>query len=796
MDTENYFEQEERLIWSNNNEKVEEQLESCLELQFNFGQELAELRAELEITKQKEDRLLEEVQREIDTAIGPGGAEKFLKSFDQSIARVCSLNECMKSDAKQLNSSLHTVSTLADNISKKVAVLDQAKGRVVECLQLVNDLRDLRTCAEGVQKAMVEKDYDEAAQNIHRFLTLDSAVFRVGDVGAKEPGQSLKHSYEILRTAQTELKTIIEQKFDESLSAADEKSIQRYFKLFPMINDHSTGLRKFGSYLNKKIGQSGDEFYKLMQAGGTDDKRINVLYADTLTLLLEHIARLIETYQPIIDNFYGPDKLLDLIEIIEVEADKQSIRIISAFLMKRQLDEKIRVVDGYMRTAGKCADKIEPRDLDVLLAEITIMHTRTELYWRFLKRRLGEAHRPLSESGEDGPPLSPKAVADSVFMDELSEEELKAAAEKQKLLKKERNKKLDALLNRSELSMKMQEILGKYVLLEQYYMTESVKKGIEMEDVEEGALTTSLLDDVFFIVRKSIRRSITSSSVDCVCAMLNNGCTLLETDFFVHINKIIKHGKSVAEAGPESQRTAFLLALNNMAEAVKFLSTLKQGLKDEFERHLGAVSKNEKHKLDNSVAQLDDLGKKFSQSASIGIGKLVDSAFKPKLKSNADAYLNFNHEISDDEFAEFEVNDPFMANFIAQSDKLIAPFEKVLTEENYNELLGAIMAETGRRLEAVILQLYFNRNGALQLDRETRSLTEYFTNIAGWSIRSKAARLAQIVGLLNLDTLDEAVAYFHDSAAHQGQALTSADLKKFLKLRSDFSTEKINQIKV
>lgn len=71
-------------------------------------------------------------------------------------------------------------------------------------------------------------------------------------------------------------------------------------------------------------------------------------------------------------------------------------------------------------------------------------------------------------------------------------------------------------------------------------MTESVRKAIEMEDVEEGALTSSLLDDVFFIVRKSIRRSITSSSVDCVCAMLNNGCTLLETDFFVHINHVIK----------------------------------------------------------------------------------------------------------------------------------------------------------------------------------------------------------------------------------------------------------------
>lgn len=76
--------------------------------------------------------------------------------------------------------------------------------------------------------------------------------------------------------------------------------------------------------------------------------------------------------------------------------------------------------------------------------------------------------------------------------------------------------------------------------MEQYYMKESMSKAIEMEEVEEGALTSSFLDDTFFIVRKSIRRSITSSSVDCVCAMLNHGCTLLETDFFNHINKVIR----------------------------------------------------------------------------------------------------------------------------------------------------------------------------------------------------------------------------------------------------------------
>lgn len=94
------------------------------------------------------------------------------------------------------------------------------------------------------------------------------------------------------------------------------------------------------------------------------------------------------------------------------------------------------------------------------------MHTRCELYWRFLKRRLGEAPaRPLSESHGEHRTLSPKLSQsidqddeDAFAFDEMTEEQRKASAEKVKAQRQERNKKLDSLLNRSFLSTKMQVI--------------------------------------------------------------------------------------------------------------------------------------------------------------------------------------------------------------------------------------------------------------------------------------------------------------------------------------------------
>lgn len=91
-----------------------------------------------------------------------------MKTFDLALSRLNNNIECVEIDSRQLANNLRIVSGLAENISSKVSALDVAKSRVVECLQRVSDLRDLRTCAEGVEIAMQQESYEEAARHIHR----------------------------------------------------------------------------------------------------------------------------------------------------------------------------------------------------------------------------------------------------------------------------------------------------------------------------------------------------------------------------------------------------------------------------------------------------------------------------------------------------------------------------------------------------------------------------------------------------------------------------------------------------
>lgn len=789
---------------------------------------MEEIRSELRAAKEQEERLVTCIVDELQKTEKVLGSSNFQRFFDHSVARVNTEFECAEGNARQLASSLETLSGLAQNISGRVAALDLGKSRVVDCLQRVNDLRDLGTCASGVQEAIKEENYEEAARNIHRFLTLDSAVFKMGDPEEKGAGYSVKNCYEVLRQATTELKGIIENKFDTAKAKGDVITMERFFKLFPLLNEHQSGLRRFGAHLCDKIADLGEQNFKIMQAGGTDDNRRNVLFADTLTMIFEGIARLVELHQPIINNCYGQDKLLDLIEIIGPECDKQTGRVLDAFMQKRQFEDKARQLSNLLRNQANLAsqaDRVDAIELDVLLSEVTLMHTRAELFWRFLRRRLNraDAKGEAQVRGKAG-----SANKEEQFIEDdrefESEEQRKDFLEKMKQSREERAKKLDSVLNHSKLNTRMQELLGKYVLMEQYYMTQSVQKAISMDTVEEGAITSSLLDDVFFIVRKSIRRSISSASVDCICAMLNNGVTLLETDFLKYISAPIKsgypnvgwtaeayqtaqsaysavlqQGKGVPEiASTEKQRTAFLVALNNLRTSVECVCKLKAGLAEDFQKHLSQMTNTESKKVENAVSQLDDFAKRLEQHSNLGVGKICEAAFRPKLKSNVEEFLEISHILSEEELAEFEFNDPFMANFIVQLDTQLSQFEPLLVPENYKALVASVSAEALQQLERCIFKCSFNRLGAMQLDKEFRELTSYLTSIAGWGIREKCNRLSQIITLINSESLDEAILLLQqlqDSSVIAPTILSQNDRRRTLSLREDFRDKVVARLK-
>lgn len=71
--------------------------------------------------------------------------------------------------------------------------------------------------------------------------------------------------------------------------------------------------------------------------------------------------------------------------------------------------------------------------------------------------------------------------------------------------RKESINDFETFVNNSELARSMQELLGAYLALERYFLEESVNKAIGMDVLEQDQQTSSMVDDVFFIVKKCVR---------------------------------------------------------------------------------------------------------------------------------------------------------------------------------------------------------------------------------------------------------------------------------------------------
>ncbi|VDO44948.1 unnamed protein product [Haemonchus placei] len=829
-----------------------------------------ELRVELDVKRREEERLQKEIADILTECASGSAGDHQSRAFGMAVSRLNNAMLVVETDTKQLAASLRTISRLADNISGKVSALDVAKTRVVECLQLAGDMHDLGVCSEGVDECINNEDYEQAAQHIHRFLTLDRAVFQFSSSTVdKDAGLNVSHSYEVLTSATTRLKEILQKKLEAAVEAEDIPSMQRFVKLFPLINEHNSGLTRFGKYLGKQIAKIGNDNLKIMDAGGTDDKRTNVLYADTLFLFFEGIAALLETNQPLIESAYGPDKLLDFINMLQVDIDQVVGKVIDAFAKKRQLEKRLKTVQRLLREDRHSdkgeVERLDALELDTLLSEICLMNTHTEMYWRFVRRRLKGAS--LEADQEEFVMVNGDDFGD--------DEEKKKRLEEEKVRRKnEREKKLDQLLNRSLVGSKMQEILGNYLLLEQYYMQESVRKAIDMDAKEEGLLS-SVVDDVLFLVRKCVRRAMSSGSVDCVCAALNYGVALLETTFYQHLYNtiqagypstnfaaealqtaqnaynVIQHGKSADAA--DVQRDHFLTAANNARGTGELLIDLRKGLENEwsktqrhlhflgmFNRKLGTSSNFQRSsvetgKLEHAVSQLADVSRKMHHLATVGMESLCKTSFRPKLKTRfvinlclgdlegdmleeqkascrlsihpstillnvllcalCDAFLDLPHTLTDVQLAEFEAVDPFIEQFNANLDKQIASFEPVLHKENFQSLLLSVCSEVESQFERVIMKCSFNRLGGLQLDREFRQLSAYLSGIAGWTARERCARLSQIVALLNVENVDEAIELREATRASPiARMLSANDSIRVLQLRTDLPAALIQKL--
>uniref|UniRef100_A0A4W3IYJ7 Conserved oligomeric Golgi complex subunit 4 n=1 Tax=Callorhinchus milii TaxID=7868 RepID=A0A4W3IYJ7_CALMI len=680
--------------------------------------------------------------------------------------------QLIEGDAKQLAGMITFTCNLAENVSGKVRQLDLAKNRIYQAIQRADDILDLKFCTDGVQTALRNEDYEQAAAHIHRYLSLDKSVIELSRQGNE--GDVTDANLNLLQEAEQRLKVIVTGKFDLAIQEGDLPQVERFFKIFPLLGLHEEGLSKFSQYLCKQIASKAEENLVLALGTETDDRRAAVIFADTLTLLFEGIARIVETHQPIVETYYGPGRLYTLIKYLQVECDRQAEKVVDKFIQQRDYHRKFQQVQSSMMRSS-AMDRIESRELDTILTEVTLMNARAELYLRFVKRRI---------------------TADFEVCDAVGTEEVK----------QEHQKALDRLCNNCLLSRNMQELIGYYITMEEYFMRETVNKAVTMDVCEKGQLTSSMVDDVFFIVKKCIGRALSSSNIDCLCAMINHSTTVLESDFReVLYNKLRMGFPATTLQDIQRGVTSAVSIMQSSLQQGKFdtkgiesTDEAKQSFLNDctklFSQGLGAELAQAK--IDSCLSDLAAVSNKFRDLLQEGLAELNSTAVKPQLKPWINGFLSVTHNIEEEEFNDYEANDPWVQQFIVNLEQLMAEFKVGLSPVIYDHLTSLMTSLIAIELEKVVLKSTFSRLGGLQFDKELRSLVAYLTSVITWTIRDKFARLSQMATVLNLERVTEILDYWGQNSGPLTWRLTPAEVRQVLALRNDFRSEDIKRLRL
>lgn len=125
--------------------------------------------------------------------------------------------------------------------------------RVCECQSRVNDILDLQLCSEGVASALHNEDYEQGAAHVHRFLLMDQQLLERTADNVSGDHKSVTNSLATLQEAAAQLSLAVTHKFDEAVKSEDQASVERFFKIFPLLGLQKEGLQKFSQYLCFKV---------------------------------------------------------------------------------------------------------------------------------------------------------------------------------------------------------------------------------------------------------------------------------------------------------------------------------------------------------------------------------------------------------------------------------------------------------------------------------------------------------------------------------------------------------------
>lgn len=314
-----------------------------------------------------------------------------------------------------------------------------------------------------------------------------------------------------------------------------------------------------------------------------------------------------------------------------------------------------------------------------------------------------------------------------------------------------------------EMSGAVGELLGSYVGLEASYLERSIETAISIDEPVAGSLTTSLVDDAFFVVLSSCRRALATRSLQPACATISHAISLVSGQVRAALAAALSPGAqrvslnapgAVAVMGDEAEREAEVeqhtRAMNNVVTAAAYVATLQQTLRQE-----GSAAFPKAEDTERLEMVLSDLSKAGSDMVQLS-GKAVDNLAAALRSRFVDALEAVQECEYAGEAAEASARtSEWVQQTLAEIETLAGWLGGRLTEELMGALTLAVLGDVARGAEERLRRKRFSLLGGLQLESDVRALTQGASMLCTRSVRDVLARLSQIAGVVSCESVGE-----------------------------------------
>jgi conserved oligomeric Golgi complex subunit 4 len=317
----------------------------------------------------------------------------------------------------------------------------------------------------------------------------------------------------------------------------------------------------------------------------------------------------------------------------------------------------------------------------------------------------------------------------------------------------------------------------------------------------------SLVDDVFYFVRIAIHRAAGTKSTSILSAVIIAVVELVQSrlmgEVSTHIQSHLKKAGAAASSSASSSANADSVDVHHHHQAnvpVKALAWLCSAnqcqtytMKIGEELHRLVVGNfpqpGELIRFGEQRHDLDLAAKAIGEQIANWIGKIASIMAQGWLHRPSERFVSTSYVVTESQYYQFDLADPWANGAVlGWGHSLDFLSRSVMVESVREQLIVEICSRVVKALEEMIFKKKYSAYGALQLDKDIRTVRQFFIERTERPVREMFSRLHMVTHMLLVDRPQEARSLFSGT---DGARPSEDDIRRILSLRSDFDANAI-----